>query len=150
MISGSGYYFLVTLNCTKQCVYFFGIPIINLEISGSESAHKTDIINVITAFAIFGCSMYIKYKINGESVILEKKFISPAQYTVIVQNLPENVNDEDIIEWSKQAFQEKPVLINFAYNVSQLSNAFKNRQKLTIKLNKMLIERDQDRSFGGS
>ena len=45
--------------------------------------------------------MYIKYKINGESVILEKKFISPAQYTVIVQNLPENVNDEDIIEWSK-------------------------------------------------
>lgn len=101
MISGSGYYFLVTLNCTKECVYFFGIPIINLEISGSESAHKTDVINVITAFAIFGCSMYIKYKINGESVKLEKEFISPAQYTVIVQNLPENVNDEDIIEWSK-------------------------------------------------
>lgn len=88
MISGSGFYFLITLNCTKDCIYFFGIPIINLDISAEESAHKTDIINVITAFAIFACVMYIKYKIRNESAVLEKKFISPNQYTILVQNLP--------------------------------------------------------------
>jgi hypothetical protein len=30
MVSGSGFYFLVTLNCVHECVYFFGVPIINL------------------------------------------------------------------------------------------------------------------------
>lgn len=49
------------------------------------------------------------------------------------------------MEWSKEVFNAKPVLINFAFNVSELSNAYKNRQKLTIKLNKILIDRDQER-----
>ena len=29
-ISGSGFYFLVTLKCESECIFFFGIPIINL------------------------------------------------------------------------------------------------------------------------
>lgn len=66
MISGSGFYFLVTLNCTDNCVYFFGIPIINLEISGEDSAHLTDVVNVITAFTIFGCVLYMKTKIRTD------------------------------------------------------------------------------------
>lgn len=64
MISGSGFYFLVTLSCTDNCIYFFGIPIINLEISGEDSAHLTDMVNVIAAFAIFGGVLYVKSKIR--------------------------------------------------------------------------------------
>lgn len=64
MVSGSGFYFLVTLSCTNRCVYFFGIPIINLEISGEDSANLTDVVHMISAFAIFGCVLYVKGKLR--------------------------------------------------------------------------------------
>jgi hypothetical protein len=64
IISGSGFYFLVTLNCVENCVYFFGIPIINLEMSGEDTAKVTDAVNMVAAFAIFGCVLYVKSKIK--------------------------------------------------------------------------------------
>lgn len=88
IISGSGFYFLVTLNCEDHCIYFFGIPIINLEISGEDTAHLTDIVHMITAFAIFGGVLYIKSKIKIDVEELEKKVKSPDQYTIMLQNLP--------------------------------------------------------------
>lgn len=33
------------------------------------------------------------------------------------------------------------MLINFAYNINELAKAYKNRQELTIKLNKTKLER---------
>jgi hypothetical protein len=71
-------------------VYFFGIPIINLEISAEDTTQKTDILNVITAFAIFVSVMYIKTKIREDVVALDKKYVSADYYTIIMQNLPEN------------------------------------------------------------
>ena len=118
LISGSGFYFLVTLNCTSECIYFIGIPIINLEISGEDSSKIADVINVITAFAIFVGVMYIKYHINSDINKLEDKIVSPEQYTIIMQNLPEDVNEEELTEWVKNNLNAKPILINFAYNVS--------------------------------
>lgn len=52
---------------------------------------------MITAFVIFGGVLYIKSKIRVDIEELEKKVISPDQYTVMLQNLPENINDEDLI-----------------------------------------------------
>lgn len=88
MVSGSGFYFLVTLNCNNRCVYFFGIPIINLEISAADSANLTDVVHMIAAFAIFGCVLYVKKKIRVDIEDLEKKIVSPDQYTIMLQNLP--------------------------------------------------------------
>lgn len=68
-----------------------------MEISGIASAQKTDVINVITAFAIFGCVMYIKSKIRADVAALNKKYVSADQYTIVMQNLPENINEEDLI-----------------------------------------------------
>jgi uncharacterized protein YeeX (DUF496 family) len=45
-------------------VYFFGIPIINLEMSGEDTAKVTDAVNMVAAFAIFGCVLYVKSKIK--------------------------------------------------------------------------------------
>ena len=45
-------------------MYFFGVPIINLEISGEDSAKITDFLHMIVAFAIFSCVMYVKSKIR--------------------------------------------------------------------------------------
>jgi hypothetical protein len=69
-------------------VYFFGIPIINLEMSGMDTAEKTDVLNVITAFAIFVTVMYIKSKIRVDVAALDKKYVSADYYTIIMQNLP--------------------------------------------------------------
>ena len=150
LISGSGFYFLVTLNCTHECIYFIGIPIINLEISGEESSKIADVINVITAFAIFVGVMYIKYHINSDINKLEDKIVSPEQYTIIMQNLSEDTNEEELTEWIKSNLNAKPILINFAYNVSELSNAYAQRQKLTIKLNKLVIKRAEIEEEGNS
>lgn len=141
MISGSGFYFLVTLNCTNQCIRFLGIPIINLDISGQQSAKIADVVNMVTAFVIFLGVMYIKYHINSDIAKLEEKIVSPEQYTIILQNLPEDTNEEELTDWVKDTFDAKPILINFAYNVTELSEAYAQRQKLTIRLNNLVIKR---------
>ena len=94
LISGSGFYFLVTLDCKSECVRFLGIPIINLEMSGQQSAKVADVVNVVTAFTIFVVAMYIKWKIYKDINILEEKRVSPELYTIMIQNLPEDVNEE--------------------------------------------------------
>lgn len=94
LISGSGFYFLVTLQCREKCIRFLGIPIINLEMSGEQSSRLTDVVNVVTAFAIFIAVMYIKTRINRDIRDLEAKIVSPEQYTIILQNLPEDINEE--------------------------------------------------------
>jgi hypothetical protein len=62
--------------------------------SGVVSAEKTDVLNVVTAFAIFVSVMYIKSKIRAETYALDKKFVSAGYYTIILQNLPEDVTEE--------------------------------------------------------
>ena len=52
---------------------------------------------MVAAFAIFGCVLYIKSKIKVDIEELEKKVISPDQYTIMLQNLPENTTEEDLI-----------------------------------------------------
>lgn len=66
VVSGSGYYLLVTLKCVSDCVYFFGIPIINLEISAEDSLRLTDIVNMVASFGIFICVLYVKSQIKDE------------------------------------------------------------------------------------
>jgi hypothetical protein len=59
-----------------------------LEISGLDTAEKTDVLNVVTAFAIFASVMYIKSKIRIDVASLDKKYVSADYYTIIMQNLP--------------------------------------------------------------
>jgi len=44
--------------------------------SGIASAEKTDILNVVTAFAIFGFVMYVKSKIRDDVNRLDKQYVS--------------------------------------------------------------------------
>lgn len=91
IVSGSGFYFLHTLSCQRNCVYFLSVPILDL-----DSRHKTslifDIIHLVTSILILILSLFVKIRIEGDIYFLESKSISPEQYTVIVQNLPEEVN----------------------------------------------------------
>ena len=71
--------------------------------------------------------MYIRRKINDDICYLEEKKVCPEQYTIMIQNLPEDINEEELTDWSKETFGVKPILINFAFNITAVSEAFKKR-----------------------
>ena len=127
LICGSGFYFLISSNCKSNCIYFLGITIINLEISGKQSVKTAAFTNIITAFILFALVMYIRRKINDDICYLEEKKVCPEQYTIMIQNLPEDINEEELTDWSKETFGVKPILINFAFNITAVSEAFKKR-----------------------
>lgn len=64
-VSGSGLYYLVTVDCKDKCLSFFGFTIINFEPQqGSDRA--VEFINMVTAIGIFGFAIYIKSLINND------------------------------------------------------------------------------------
>ena len=60
LISGSGLYYLLTVNCEQNCLSFFGFTIIDFEIEEKE-AGTVEFMNMITALMIFGAAIYNFY-----------------------------------------------------------------------------------------
>ena len=92
LISGSGLYYLLTVNCEQNCLSFFGFTIIDFEIEEKE-AGTVEFMNMITALMIFGAAIYIKTLINNDIAVLESKVVCPSQYTLVLQNLPKNFEE---------------------------------------------------------
>ena len=59
----------------------------------------------------------------------------------MLQNLPTDIDEDELEEWVKEKFKVKPKLINFAYDVKELANAYQTRHDLTIKYNKLKIQK---------
>ena len=140
VISGGAFYFLITLKCKEQCWTFFGIPIINLEMPISEQLAVTQISNVISAIGIFAAVLYFKSTIVEEIADLEKKVICPSQYSIMIQNLPSSLTQIELTDWVFKKFEETPVKVNIAYDVSELEETYQKKQELTITLNRTQIQ----------
>lgn len=139
--SGSAIYFLMTLKCevNSTCYTLFGIPIINISIAEKTNLSKTEIVNMGTSIAIFLIVVYLKTMINEDIQLLINKKLCPSLFTVMLQNVPA-IDDQTLREWIEKCFGEKPVCISWAYNVEELQYTYKDKQRLTIELNKINIK----------
>lgn len=135
---------LVTLKCQSKCVFFFGLPIINLEMPIRQSAQLTDFLHVITAIAIFVIVVWVKSELNNNIDELDSKVIGMQDYTILLRNLDENVQEEELVDWAEENLGGRPVLVNFGYEMGWLQEALEERHQLTIKLNKLNIQHDKN------
>lgn len=93
---------------------------------------------MLTSIGIFVILVYLKAVINDDIRTLTNKKICPSLYTIMLQNVPQ-VDNETLIKWITQRFGEAPTLINWAYNVDELKNAYREKQQYAIQYNTIKI-----------
>lgn len=69
VVSGSGLYYLLTVDCKDKCLSVFGFTIIDFEIE-QESGGRVELMNMATALIIFVAAVYTKSLIKRELTIL--------------------------------------------------------------------------------
>lgn len=72
---------------------------------------------MLTSIGIFVIVVYLKTIINEDIRQLTAKNICPSLYTVMLQNVPTEITDEELRKWIADRFGETPIMLNWAYNV---------------------------------
>ncbi len=62
--------------------------------------------------------LYVKPKIQQETEDFKSKMLCPSAYTIMLQNLPNNITEPELREWIIDLFGAEPCKINLSYDLS--------------------------------
>lgn len=95
--------------------------------------------NIFASIFITVSVIYVKTRIIKDADKYNNSFLTPAKYTVMVQNLPVTQKKENILSFFKNFFKENIVDINMCYQVKEYYDAFDEKMELIHKLNKLQL-----------
>ncbi len=72
-----------------------------------------------TAVVIFLIVVFLKTVITDDIRVLSNKKLCPSLFTIMLQNVPA-VEESELVGWVQDRFGEKPVVVNWSYNVKEL------------------------------
>lgn len=92
-----------------------------------------------TAVVIFLIVVFLKTVISDDVRTLTNKKLCPSLFTIMLQNLPP-IEEPELIAWVQDRFGEKPVVINWSFNVMELERTHKEKGNAVIEMNKIKIK----------
>ncbi len=93
----------------------------------SESVKEMEIIHIVTTLLILIIIIIVKHYISSDITRVEKKVLCPSQYSIMIQNVPKNLDVYDFKKWIYENLKCTPILVNIAYNTNKFVEAKSER-----------------------
>jgi len=126
--------------CIQGFIHSF---IISNKREESESLRIQAVLNLITVFMVMFFFHYLRYKIRKMNVEADEKTVTPSDYAIEIQDLPEDISDEELKTWIYQiaGHQDIEILrITKVYAISKYVKLINKKSNFEMKKAKLEIQ----------
>lgn len=142
-LGGSFKLFLINQDCNEKCVTFLGFGILNLKPSKlSYQMGGQSWMDTIISLLMVICVLYAKNKCFKAMKRYNERALSPAHYTIMVQNFPKNATAREIEEYFMDLTKSQVFSINMAYNIAEYKKCFNRKLKLCSQIFSLTRKKD--------
>jgi len=146
IFGGSFLHLILDFQCGKRCIDFLGFRVLDLDRINSVMKSQT-YTNAFVVIAIIIAIAYIKPLIFHDIEQLQEGFLSAADYTIMVQNLPQSATKAEILQFFEDLTSEKIVKANMAYDITEYQRTFNRKVKLMKELQEVKNQVRKPRNY---
>ncbi|EAR86342.2 transmembrane protein, putative (macronuclear) [Tetrahymena thermophila SB210] len=131
------------INCYDKCLSILGIGIMANKEDDIEQMHP--FLQILMAMFIIASILYAKKRIQKRITKFNEGYVSPCEYTIMVQNLPLDARKEELKRHFQKLMNRQIITVNMAYDIEKYNEAIDSKSEdiLTYNTNKYQIKQLQ-------